>query len=56
VEHLLTILIFFPALAGVLGFTVAKDSIRAYGLTITFIELVLSISIWMIYDLRTRDS
>ena len=49
-EHILTILIFFPALAGILGFVVAKDSIRAYGLTITFIELVLSISIWMIYD------
>ncbi|MFT7003468.1 MAG: NADH-quinone oxidoreductase subunit M, partial [Sulfurimonas sp.] len=37
-ESILSILIFFPALAAVLGFVVTKDSIRSYGVAVSFIE------------------
>lgn len=49
-EHLLTLLVFFPAVAGVLGFGIAKDTIRTYGLVVTFIELLLSLWLWFIFD------
>ena len=49
-EHILTILIIFPLLAALLGFMIDKDSMRSYGLTITFIELVLSLVLWAQFD------
>jgi NADH-quinone oxidoreductase subunit M len=49
-EHLLTILIFFPAVAGVLGFLVSKEGIRVYGIAVTFIELILSLWLWLMFD------
>lgn len=49
-DHILSILIFFPALAGVLGFMVQRDSIRAYGTTVAAIEFVLSLWLWYAYD------
>jgi NADH-quinone oxidoreductase subunit M len=33
-DNILSILIFFPALAGALGFMIHKDSMRAYGLAV----------------------
>ncbi|MBD3799845.1 MAG: NADH-quinone oxidoreductase subunit M [Campylobacterales bacterium] len=49
-DHMLSILIFFPALAGMLGFIVSKESIRAYGITVSAIEFVLSLVLWYGYD------
>ena len=49
-DHILSILIFFPALAGVLGFIVTKESIRAYGITVSAIEFALSLVLWYAYD------
>jgi NADH-quinone oxidoreductase subunit M len=49
-EQILTALILFPAAAGILGFVVSKDGIRAYGLTVTFIEFLLSLVLWGMYD------
>lgn len=49
-DHILSILIFFPALAAVLGFMVQRDSIRAYGTTVAAIEFVLSLWLWYAYD------
>jgi len=49
-DHILSILIFFPALAGILGFIVSKESIRAYGITVSAIEFVLSLVLWYAYD------
>lgn len=50
VDHILSILIFFPALAAMLGFVVDKHSIRAYGITVAAIEFVLSLWLWYAYD------
>jgi len=52
-EHILSILIFFPALAAMLGFVVHKDSAKAYGITVAGIEFFLSLWLWHIYDPMT---
>jgi NADH-quinone oxidoreductase subunit M len=49
-EHILSLLVFFPALAGVLGFAVHKDTIRVYGLVVTFVEMLLALWLWFIFD------
>jgi NADH-quinone oxidoreductase subunit M len=49
-EHILSILIFFPALAAMLGFVIHKESVRAYGITVAGIEFVLSLVLWQGYD------
>jgi NADH-quinone oxidoreductase subunit M len=49
-DNILSILIFFPALAAMFGFAVHKDSIRAYGVTVAAIEFVLSLYLWYAYD------
>jgi NADH-quinone oxidoreductase subunit M len=49
-EHILSILIFFPAFAALMGFLVKDDSIRMYGIIVTAIEFVLSIFLWTNFD------
>lgn len=49
-EHILSILIFFPALAAIIGFMVDKNSIRAYGIAVTVVEFILSIILWSAFD------
>ncbi len=49
-SHILSVLVFFPALAGLLGFIVKKESIRAYGITVAAIEFVLSLWLWFSFD------
>jgi NADH-quinone oxidoreductase subunit M len=49
-DSILSILIFFPAVAAAIGLAVAKDSIRVYGITVTAIEFFLSIWLWMNFD------
>jgi len=51
-ESLLTLLIFFPALAGMLGFMIEKDGIRAYAIAVTAIEFFLSLVLWAGFDLN----
>ena len=49
-DNILSILVFFPAVAAILGFAVAKDSIRAYGVAVAFIEFALSLLLWFSFD------
>lgn len=49
-EHILSVLIFFPALAAVLGFVVDKHSIRAYGVVVAAVEFILSIWLYINFD------
>ncbi len=49
-ENILSILVFFPAIAGLLGFVVDKNSIRAYGITVVSIEFLLSLLLWFSFD------
>ncbi|SFV75526.1 NADH-ubiquinone oxidoreductase chain M [hydrothermal vent metagenome] len=50
VDHILSILIFFPAIAGIFGFMIQKDSIRAYGVAVATIEFLLSLWLWFAFD------
>lgn len=49
-DFILSILIFFPALAAILGFMINKGSIKTYAIVITAIEFVLSLILWSAFD------
>ncbi len=49
-NSLLTLLIFFPAVAGIFGFMIEKKAIRAYGIAVTVIEFILSLVLWIMFD------
>ena len=49
-ENILSILVFFPAIAGLLGFVVNKESAKAYGVTVAAIEFFLSLWLWFSFD------
>ncbi len=49
-ESLLTLVIFFPAVAGVFGFMIEAKAIRAYGIAVTTIEFLLSLLLWIMFD------
>ncbi len=50
IDHILSILIFFPALAAVMGFAIHKDSMRTYGVAVATIEFALSLWLWFSFD------
>ena len=49
-DNILSILIFFPALAAMLGFAIHKDSIRSYGVAVAFMEFILALILWSSFD------
>ncbi|MBD3789744.1 MAG: NADH-quinone oxidoreductase subunit M [Campylobacterales bacterium] len=49
-DNILSVLVFFPAIAGMLGFVVNKDSARVYGITVAAIEFFLSLWLWFAFD------
>ncbi len=49
-ENILSVLIFFPLVAAMLGFVVKRDSIRVYGITVAAIEFLLSLWLWFSFD------
>jgi NADH-quinone oxidoreductase subunit M len=49
-EFLLIFAVIFPALAGFLGFVINKESIKVYGIVVTFLEFVLTLVIWGVFD------
>lgn len=51
-NYILSILIFFPAFAGVLGFLIDKKSAKVYGITVASIEFIISIWLWISYDMN----
>jgi len=50
-DNILSVLVFFPAIAGLLGFVVNKESARAYGITVAVIEFFLSLWLWFSFDM-----
>ena len=49
-EYFLSLVIFFPAVAGILGFLIDEASIKTYAVTMSFIEFVLSLVLWVFYE------
>ena len=51
-ENILSMLIFFPAAAAIVGFLVEKNSIRQFGVVVTVVEFVLSLLLWYYFDVN----
>lgn len=49
-SNILSILIFFPLIAGLLGFLINQKSIRVYGIAVATIEFLLSLWLWFSFD------
>jgi NADH-quinone oxidoreductase subunit M len=49
-ENILSVLIFFPLLAAMLGIVVSKETIRVYAITVAAIEFLLSLWLWFAFD------
>jgi NADH-quinone oxidoreductase subunit M len=49
-DNILSVLVFFPAIAGLLGFIVDKKSARVYGISVATVELLLALWLWMSFD------
>ncbi|MDE5602588.1 MAG: hypothetical protein K2I71_01505 [Helicobacter sp.] len=50
-DHLLTLIIFFPFLAAIFAITI-KDNLKAYAIIVGIIELSLTILLWMSFDFQ----
>jgi len=50
-DNILSVLVFLPAVAALLGFVVDKDSARTYGITVATIEFFLSLWLWFSFDM-----
>ncbi|RXJ89474.1 NADH-quinone oxidoreductase subunit M [Arcobacter sp. CECT 8983] len=50
-EYILSILIFFPAVAALIGFLVKQNSIKAYGICVAAMQFVLSLVLWLKFDI-----
>lgn len=51
-EYILSILIFFPAFAAVVGFLVKQNSIKVYGVCVTTLQFIISLILWMNFDVN----
>ena len=49
-ENILSMLIFFPAVAATGGFLIDKNSMRQFGVVVTAVEFVLSVLLWYYFD------
>ena len=49
-ENILSMLIFFPAVAATVGFMIHKDSMRQFGVVVTIVEFVLALLLWYHFD------
>ena len=49
-ENILSVLIFFPLFAALLGILVNKEVIRVYGITVATIEFLLTLWLWFAFD------
>ncbi|MDX1808487.1 MAG: NADH-quinone oxidoreductase subunit M [Sulfurospirillaceae bacterium] len=49
-EHILSLIVFFPLVAGLFGFFVNKDSVKVYGIAVAIVEFLLSIALWVGFD------
>ncbi|WP_331775154.1 NADH-quinone oxidoreductase subunit M [Sulfurospirillum sp. 1612] len=49
-EHILTLIVFFPFVAGLFGFFVNKESIKVFGISVAVIEFLLTVILWIGFD------
>ncbi len=49
-EHILSLIVFFPLIAGIFGFVINKENVKTFGISVAFVEFLLSIVLWIAYD------
>ena len=49
-ENILSMLIFFPAVAAIVGFLIDKNSMRQFGVVVTVVEFFLALLMWYYFD------
>jgi NADH-quinone oxidoreductase subunit M len=49
-DHILSILIFFPLIAALIGFGISQNRIRVYAITAAAVELALALLVWYMFD------
>ncbi|RXJ86205.1 NADH-quinone oxidoreductase subunit M [Arcobacter sp. CECT 8985] len=54
-DYILSILIFFPLFAAFIGFMVNSNSIRVYGIIVTLIEFIISIIMYVNFDVQNPN-
>lgn len=50
-DHILSFLIFFPAVAAVFGLLISNQSIKTYAISVAAIEFLVSLLLWSHYDM-----
>ncbi len=50
--YILSLIVFFPALASFFGFLIPKKSARVYALVATFVEFIFSLIMWYMYEYK----
>jgi NADH-quinone oxidoreductase subunit M len=51
-EHILSLLIFFPAFAAIIGLLVKPEAIKVYGITVAVVEFLASLALWGGFDVN----
>lgn len=54
-EHLLSLVIFFPAFAGIFVFIIGNEPAKPYGIIVSSLELVLVLILWLFFDSNNFD-
>lgn len=49
-NHILSLVIFFPAMAACFGFLLDNKSIKSFGIAMSFIELILALFLWFSFS------
>lgn len=49
-ENILSMLLFFPAVAAIVGFLIDKNSMRQFGVVVTVVEFFLALLMWYYFD------
>lgn len=51
-NYILSLIVLFPAIAAVLGFLIPKENAKTYGIVASFVEFVISLVMWYMYDMQ----
>ena len=49
-EHILSLIVFFPLIAGLFGLVVNKENIKTFGIAVALVEFIFSIVLWIGFD------
>ena len=49
-EHILSLIVFFPLIAGLFGLVINKENIKTFGIAVALVEFIFSIILWIGFD------